>query len=450
MINQHDDAEFLERELPAIRQPLARLKPARVRRVLFAPGAGLGLGDQFLCLALAARLARTFKQAHIDLLTDYESFWANRSPAQVQPISYVAGEPGVPALAARGYDAVVAGYYPNALTAFSKARVPTVFGAGKELGEYRMFYAEDGRCGEIPLDSCYHAVGESAKFHGLFDDIGVGGRSSAPGVAHGRPWGQVPHGAESLEGAYILIHPCSAKPYKEWPAERWADLARLLVQRGSRVTVSSGIQPREADVAKAIVRAVPEAALLPRLPFDVYLTRLGRFDAVCSGDTFVPHAVAHCGNTLSLAVYGPTDPLRFCPPTARNFFVTPFDVAPAAYADALDGLLALHAGGFDRLANELGTEAVLQCAGALTELLAGEPPSDALAGWRAELELLVRHFALALQPGYRDCLVGAGPVLQRFHAVLRHRPIQLVFQYLQQMPFSRSAPLLGQAAGCHV
>lgn len=450
MSNPCDDAAFLERELPVIRQPLAHLRPARVRRVLFAPGAGLGLGDQFLCLALAARLADAFRHAQIDLLTDYESFWGNRSPVHVRPVAYTPGETAVPAVAKCGYDVVVAGYFPGALAAFSEASVPTAFGAGKELGAYRMFYAKDGQCSEIPLDTCCQAVGESAKFHGLFDDIGVRGRSAPCEVRHGRPWGQVTRGAESLEGAYILIHPCSAKPYKEWPAGRWTDLTRRLVQRGSRVTVSSGVQPREAEVAKAIVRAVPEAVLLPRLPFDVYLTRMGRFDAVCSGDTFVTHAVAHAGNSLSLAIYGPTDPLRFCPPTAQNFFVTPFDLEPAAYADALDGLLALHAGSVERLAHGPGADAVLQCAGALAEVLAEGPPSGALAGWRAEVELLVRHFALSLQPMYRDCLVGPSPVLQRFHSVLRHRPIQIVAQYLQQMPFSRSAPLLGQAAGIQV
>jgi heptosyltransferase I len=102
-----------------------------------------------------------------------------------------------------------------------------------------------------------------------------------------------------------LIAPGAGWGAKRWPPERYADVARVLAQRGFCVLVNSG--PGEEALAAPIVAtgaAVPLSATLPRL---IAMTR--RITLCVGGDTGPLHLASALGR-LVVGIYGPTDPSR--------------------------------------------------------------------------------------------------------------------------------------------
>ena len=162
----------------------------------------------------------------------------------------------------------------------------------------------------------------------------------------------LPLGAHS---SAVLINPGAGWGAKRWPVERYALVAKGLIDRGVRVLVNAG--PGEEPLAEAIVQTAGAAtALSCSIEQLIALTR--RVSLAIAGDTGPLHLACALGRPV-VGIYGPTDPSRNGP------FGTKFKVlrSPESrrdhtrYAEPEAGLLTIT------------PENVLQAAG---ELLAEE------------------------------------------------------------------------------
>lgn len=108
-------------------------------------------------------------------------------------------------------------------------------------------------------------------------------------------------------GPVVLMNPGAGWGAKRWPPERYADVAKGLLERGLEVVVNSG--PGEDPLAQVIVRATRGAARLvtPTLGQLIALTR--RVALCIAGDSGPLHLACALGRPV-VGIYGPTDPTR--------------------------------------------------------------------------------------------------------------------------------------------
>lgn len=105
----------------------------------------------------------------------------------------------------------------------------------------------------------------------------------------------------------VLINPGAGWGAKRWPVERYAAVAKGLVQRGLHVLVNAG--PGEEPLAEAIRKGTDGAAtgIAPTLEQLIALTR--RIALCVAGDTGPLHLACALGRPV-VGIYGPTDPSR--------------------------------------------------------------------------------------------------------------------------------------------
>lgn len=124
------------------------------------------------------------------------------------------------------------------------------------------------------------------------------------------------------DGVYVGLAPGAGGRHKRWPLERFLEVAAHQAAQGRRPVFVLG--PDEADMASAVRRAVPEAALPLQdaaargLAVTPMLTiALGeRLAAAVANDAGVGHMLATADRPL-VSLFGPTDPAKFAPTTAR-------------------------------------------------------------------------------------------------------------------------------------
>lgn len=107
--------------------------------------------------------------------------------------------------------------------------------------------------------------------------------------------------------AVALISPGAGWGAKRWPPERYAEVARGLIERGMRVMVNTG--PGEEPLSEAVARATDGAAkpVSPALGQLIALTR--RVALAIGGDSGPLHLACALGRPV-VGIYGPTDPTR--------------------------------------------------------------------------------------------------------------------------------------------
>ena len=105
----------------------------------------------------------------------------------------------------------------------------------------------------------------------------------------------------------ILINPGAGWGAKRWPIERYADVARALLNRGFIVLVNAG--PGEVLLADTIVKRTGGGAkaLLCSVEQLIAITRRARL--AIAGDTGPLHLACALGRPV-IGIYGPTDPGR--------------------------------------------------------------------------------------------------------------------------------------------
>jgi lipopolysaccharide heptosyltransferase I len=111
------------------------------------------------------------------------------------------------------------------------------------------------------------------------------------------------------DAPFVLVHPGAGWRNKEYPAERWGEVARRLRDAAGLPTLVT-VAPGEEGLAAATVAAGGEAARAVAAPDLATLAGLlRRARLVLGGDTGPLH-LAHALGTPALALFGPTDPAR--------------------------------------------------------------------------------------------------------------------------------------------
>ena len=118
------------------------------------------------------------------------------------------------------------------------------------------------------------------------------------------------------------IHVSGGREIKQWPPERFADVARALVGRRDVCVVLTGAAPDRplVDAVKAGLprdQVIDVAGSVPLLPLAALLREL---DVFVTGDTGPMHLACAVGTPI-VAVFGPSDPARYAPRGARDRIV---------------------------------------------------------------------------------------------------------------------------------
>jgi ADP-heptose:LPS heptosyltransferase len=172
------------------------------------------------------------------------------------------------------------------------------------------------------------------------DRPGEGGRPLAVGrLVAPRP-GARRAAAERLRrlgvgGAYAAIHPGSGSRRKNWPPERFAEVARRIERAGARPLVLAGPADREAAAALAGAGRWP---VVGELLLEELVGVLAGAALYVGNDSGVSHVAGAVG-TPTVVVFGPTRALRWRPlgprveavePTARCALCAVAEQRPAA------------------------------------------------------------------------------------------------------------------------
>lgn len=121
-------------------------------------------------------------------------------------------------------------------------------------------------------------------------------------VAAGRPRTQAP---------VIGIHPGAGRAIKEWPVDRYAELARRLSEEFGATLLLTG-SASEANLTARIREAAPSACLdlAGELNLGALAEHMSACDAFVSGDTSALH-FACALDVPSVSIFGPSDPGRY-------------------------------------------------------------------------------------------------------------------------------------------
>lgn len=127
----------------------------------------------------------------------------------------------------------------------------------------------------------------------------------------------------------VLIHPGSGSPLKNWPPKHFARLARRLRDAGYDPALLLG--PAEADPPADLVA---ETAAVHRLESsEALVTLLQKSGGLIGNDSGVAHLAAFLG-LATVAIFGPSDPVRWAPRGRRVAFIGPAGDCPPCFERA--------------------------------------------------------------------------------------------------------------------
>ncbi len=138
----------------------------------------------------------------------------------------------------------------------------------------------------------------------------------------------------------VLINPGAGWGAKRWPADRYAEVARALLNRGVRVLINAG--PGELVLADSIIKKTGGGASLLLCSVEQLIAVTRRISLAIAGDTGPLHLACALGCPV-VGIYGPTDPSRNGPYGTRfKVFRSPESRRDHARRDAPEaGLLTI-------------------------------------------------------------------------------------------------------------
>lgn len=129
-----------------------------------------------------------------------------------------------------------------------------------------------------------------------------------------RPPAEVP--APAAAAGATVIHPGAKSGARRWPADRYAAVARSLVDQGHEVVVTGSAAERGLAAEVAGLGGLDEAAVLAgRTDLAGLAATVAAARQVVCGDTGVAH-LATALATPSVVLFGPTPPTAWGPPAA--------------------------------------------------------------------------------------------------------------------------------------
>lgn len=141
-----------------------------------------------------------------------------------------------------------------------------------------------------------------------------------------------------LPPAFLAVHPGSGSPAKNWPAERFLELARTL-SAGQAWLLARG----PAEAAFPLTRGALDAREWPLRVLAAALARAGLF---VGNDSGVAHLAAAAG-ARTLVLYGPTDPALWAPvgPAVAALHAPSREIAALGFEEVRRAALALRSAG---------------------------------------------------------------------------------------------------------
>jgi ADP-heptose:LPS heptosyltransferase len=131
------------------------------------------------------------------------------------------------------------------------------------------------------------------------------------------------------DGLKVGIHVSGGRPIKQWPEERFRDIAvRLVEDRGASIVLTGSLG--DSEQIAVVRRALPAERVvdLTDFPYDRFRSTasvdlvtvaaiLQQIDLLVTGDTGPMH-LAHAVGTPIVAIFGPSDPARYAPRGPRD------------------------------------------------------------------------------------------------------------------------------------
>ncbi len=138
----------------------------------------------------------------------------------------------------------------------------------------------------------------------------------------------------------VVLHPGAAYPARQWPAPRFAAVARWARSRGFDVRLTGSAQERDLAASVAAQAGLGEEAVLAGRTSVVGLaTLISHARLVVSGDTGIAH-LAFAYGTPSVTMYGPISPALWGPPaSARHIALWAGVASNQPFADTVDAAL---------------------------------------------------------------------------------------------------------------
>ena len=126
----------------------------------------------------------------------------------------------------------------------------------------------------------------------------------------------------TAEQPLIGVHVSGGRAIKQWPPERFADVARRLIETtGSTIVLTGG--PADRSLVEGVKASLPQSRVVDIAGHVDLLTLAGvleRLDLLVTGDTGPMHLAVAVGTPV-VAVFGPSDPARYGPSGAYDRIV---------------------------------------------------------------------------------------------------------------------------------
>lgn len=123
-----------------------------------------------------------------------------------------------------------------------------------------------------------------------------------------------------IKKPYLIFHPYSGNPLKNWKDGSWRKLAQLFEHFSYKILFTGGSQIERENIEKMIPNLNHALNLAGRLSFEELKALVCASSAVVSVDTMIGHlAAAYDIPSITLYV-GPSDPLRWKPASCKNIF----------------------------------------------------------------------------------------------------------------------------------
>jgi heptosyltransferase-1 len=221
---------------------------------------------------------------------------------------------------ATGYDTVIdfQGAIKSAvLAAFSGADVRAGFTDPRE-GPARLFYSSRfSRTGDHVIEQNHALAVQALKKH--LDRVRHGAQINllAPELPNDQAasaWAQAEIQRLGI-ASFVILNPGAGWGAKQWPPERYGEVARALAVHGLKTLVNTA--PGEETLAATVVQASGGNAFELRCTIGQLIALSRRARLFIGGDTGPIHLAAALGIPV-VALFGPTDPVRTGPYGTRS------------------------------------------------------------------------------------------------------------------------------------
>ena len=127
---------------------------------------------------------------------------------------------------------------------------------------------------------------------------------------------------DSIKGTITIgVHVGAGREIKQWPIDRFRDVARVLLQRGAALVFTGSAEDRA--MVDAVTAHLPAHAVLDlagRLDVGALAAVMARLDLLLTVDTGPMHLASAVGTPV-VAIFGPSDPARYAPTGPRDHVV---------------------------------------------------------------------------------------------------------------------------------